>query len=102
MKKYFTFAFWDYAGERALKTAIQSLFVGGLIGGGLFSLDWAEIGSLTGGMPLRRSSLASSSTRGMALMTRTTRLSEREITPRSSAILVVPSRKKGVIQVSWR
>lgn len=50
MKKYFTFAFWDYAGERALKTAIQSLFVGGLIGGGLFSLDWAEIGSLTGGM----------------------------------------------------
>lgn len=52
MRKYFKLGFWDYAGERALKTAIQALFVSGLIGGGLFSLDWAEIGSLTGGMAL--------------------------------------------------
>lgn len=52
MKKYFSLVFWDYAGERALKTAIQALFVGGFIGGGLFSLDWAEIGSITGGMAL--------------------------------------------------
>lgn len=52
MRKYFTIAFWDYAGERALKTVIQALFVGGLIGQGLLSLDWAEIGSLTGGMAI--------------------------------------------------
>lgn len=50
MKKYFTLKFWDYAFERALKTAIQALFVGGLIGDKLFALDWTEIGSLTGGM----------------------------------------------------
>lgn len=52
MKKYFSLKFWDYAFERALKTAIQALFVGGFIGGELFNLDWAEIGSLTGGMAL--------------------------------------------------
>lgn len=52
MKKYFKLAFWDYAGERALKTAIQALLVGGFIGGPLFALDWAEIGSLSGGMVL--------------------------------------------------
>ncbi len=52
MKKYFTLKFWDYALERALKTAIQALFVGGFIGGGLFDLPWAEIGSLSGGMVL--------------------------------------------------
>lgn len=50
MRKYVSASFWDYAGERALKTAIQALFVSGLVGGGLFSLDWMEIGSLTGGM----------------------------------------------------
>lgn len=49
MKKYFTASFWDYAGERALKTLIQALFAGGLIGSGLFDLDWAAIGSLAGG-----------------------------------------------------
>lgn len=49
MRKYFTLTFWDYAGERALKTVIQSLFAGGLIGAGLFALDWAEIFSLAGG-----------------------------------------------------
>lgn len=52
MKKLFTVSFLDYAGERALKTAIQALFVSGGIGGPLFDLDWAEIGSLTGGMAL--------------------------------------------------
>lgn len=52
MKKYFTLAFWDYAGERALKTLTQALFAGGLIGSGLFGLDWAEIGSLAGGTAL--------------------------------------------------
>lgn len=52
MQKYFTLGFWDYAGERALKTAIQALFVSGLIGGELFHLNWGEIGSLTGGMAL--------------------------------------------------
>lgn len=52
MKKYFTASFWDYAGERALKTLIQALFAGGLIGSGLFDLDWAEIGSLAGGTAL--------------------------------------------------
>lgn len=49
MRKYFTAKFWDYAGERALKTLIQALFAGGLIGSGLFDLDWAAIGSLAGG-----------------------------------------------------
>lgn len=49
MKKYVSASFWDYAGERALKTAIQALFVSGLVGGNLFDLDWTEIGSLAGG-----------------------------------------------------
>ena len=52
MRKYFTLAFWDYAGERALKTVIQSLFVGGLIGPEFLSLDWAGILSLSGGMAI--------------------------------------------------
>lgn len=52
MEKYFAHKFWNYAGERAIKTVIQGLFIGGLIGGGLFSLDWVEIGSLAGGMGL--------------------------------------------------
>ena len=52
MRKYFTIAFADYAGERALKTLIQALFAGGLIGAGLFQLDWAAIGSLAGGTAL--------------------------------------------------
>lgn len=52
MRKYLNLTFWDYATERALKTAIQALFVGGLIGGGIFDLNWAEIGSMTGGMAL--------------------------------------------------
>lgn len=52
MKKYVSASFWDYAGERALKTAIQALFVSGLVGGNLFDLDWTEIGSLAGGMAL--------------------------------------------------
>lgn len=50
MKKYLTIKFWDYALERALKTAIQALFVAGFIGSGLFDLPWAEMGSLAGGM----------------------------------------------------
>lgn len=49
MKKYFTTAFWDYAGERALKSVIQALFVGGLLGAPLFELDAAAIASLAGG-----------------------------------------------------
>lgn len=52
MRKYVSVRFWDYALERALKTAIQALFVSGFIGGGLFDLPWAEIGSITGGMAL--------------------------------------------------
>lgn len=52
MKKYFTAAFWDYAGERALKTVIQALFAGGLIGAGLFDLDWTTIASISGGTAL--------------------------------------------------
>lgn len=52
MKKYFTAAFADYAGERALKTVIQTLFAGGLIGSGLFDLDGAVIFSLAGGTAL--------------------------------------------------
>lgn len=52
MKKYFTVKFWDYALERALKTAIQALFVGGFLGSDLFGMDWAQIGSLSGGMAL--------------------------------------------------
>lgn len=52
MRKYLTASFWDYAGERALKTLIQALFAGGLIGSGLFDLDWAAIGSLAGGTAL--------------------------------------------------
>lgn len=52
MKKYFSLAFWDYALERALKTVIQSLFVGGFLGSGLFGMEWAEILSLSGGMAL--------------------------------------------------
>lgn len=50
MRKYVSAKFWDYALERALKTAIQALFVGGLVGGGIFDLPWSEIGSITGGM----------------------------------------------------
>lgn len=49
MKKYLGLEFWDYATERALKTLIQTLFAGGLIGGGLFSLAWSEIASIGGG-----------------------------------------------------
>lgn len=49
MKKYFTLEFWDYAGERALKTVIQALLAGGLIGGAFFGLDGAEIASVAGG-----------------------------------------------------
>jgi len=49
MKKYFTLAFWDYAAERALKTAVQSLLAAGLIGGALFELDPAQILSIAGG-----------------------------------------------------
>lgn len=49
MRKFFTVQFWDYASERALKTAIQALVAGGLIGGGLFGLDWGGIVSLAGG-----------------------------------------------------
>jgi hypothetical protein len=52
MKKYFTAQFWDYAGERALKTIIQTLFAGGLLGGPAFGLDWLEIASLAGGTAL--------------------------------------------------
>ena len=52
MKKYFSLKFWDYALERALKTAIQALFVSGGLGGPLFGLDWSEIGSLSSGMAL--------------------------------------------------
>lgn len=58
MGKYFTIAFWNYAGERAIKTAIQALFATGLIGGGLFDLDWQGIASVAGGMVL--ASLATS------------------------------------------
>lgn len=52
MRKFFNLAFLDYAAERALKTAVQALFVSGLIGGGLLDLDVLAIGSLTGGMAL--------------------------------------------------
>lgn len=52
MTKFFTVAFWSYAGERALKTAVQALLAGGLIGGGLLGLDWVAIGSLAGGTVL--------------------------------------------------
>lgn len=52
MRKYFTAQFWDYAGERALKSAVQGLVSGGLIGGGLFGLDWLGIVSLAGGVAL--------------------------------------------------
>ncbi|MFT4258036.1 holin [Microbacterium sp.] len=52
MRKFFTATFWDYAGERALKTVIQTLFVGGLLGAGLFDLDWGVIASLAGGTAL--------------------------------------------------
>lgn len=49
MKKFFTVSFWDYAGERALKSVIQALFVTGMVGAPLFDLDWAAIASLSGG-----------------------------------------------------
>lgn len=52
MRKFFSAAFWNYSLERALKTVIQALFVGGLIGEQLFNLNWAEIASLSGGMAL--------------------------------------------------
>lgn len=52
MRKYFTTTFLDYAGERALKTVIQALFAGGLIGAGLFDLNWDVIISLAGGTAL--------------------------------------------------
>lgn len=46
MKKLFTLAFWDYAGERSLKTAIQVLLSGGLLGPEIFGWDWKEIASI--------------------------------------------------------
>lgn len=52
MRKYLSLAFWDYAGERALKTVIQALFAGGLIGSGLFDLDAGAIVSLSLGTSL--------------------------------------------------
>lgn len=52
MKKYFSIRFVDYAGERALKTVIQALFVGGFVGGGLLDMDWTAIASLSGGMAI--------------------------------------------------
>lgn len=52
MSKYFTLKFWDYALERAIKTGVQGLFAAGLIGGGLFGLDWAGIASTAGGLVL--------------------------------------------------
>ena len=52
MKKYFSLKFWDYALERALKTVFQALIAGGLIGSGLFDLDWGIIASLSGGTAL--------------------------------------------------
>lgn len=58
MRKWFTLGFWNYAGERAVKTAIQSLISAGLIGGGLFDLDWQGIASVAGGMVI--ASLATS------------------------------------------
>ena len=52
MRKFFTLGFWDYALERALKTAIQVLISGGLLGQELFAWDWAEIASLAGAAAL--------------------------------------------------
>lgn len=52
MKKYFTIDFWNYSGERALKTLIQALFAAGLIGNGLFDIDWAQLWSLAFGTAL--------------------------------------------------
>lgn len=52
MSKYFTKEFASYVTERALKTVIQALIAGGLIGAGLFDLDVAAIASLAGGTAL--------------------------------------------------
>ena len=52
MRKFFTLGFWDYALERALKTAIQVLVAGGLLGQDLFAWDWQEIASLSGAAAL--------------------------------------------------
>lgn len=52
MKKFFSIGFWDYAAERALKTGIQVAIAGGLIGGGLATTDWSQIGSISGGAVL--------------------------------------------------
>lgn len=52
MRKYLKVLFWDYAGERALKSVIQALFVTGLVGAPLFDLDWQAILSLSGGYAL--------------------------------------------------
>lgn len=48
MRKFFSLAFWDYAGERALKTAIQVLLAGGLLGPEVFAWDWKQIASIAG------------------------------------------------------
>lgn len=49
MRKFLTLQFFDYAGERALKTVVQTLLAGGLIGAGIFGLNWGEIASIAGG-----------------------------------------------------
>ena len=49
MRKFFSVGFWDYALERALKTGIQVTIAGGLLGGGLATTDWSQIGSIAGG-----------------------------------------------------
>jgi hypothetical protein len=49
----FTRAFWEYAGERAIKTfaqtAIATLGAGSV---GLFSIDWSALLSVAGGAAL--------------------------------------------------
>lgn len=49
MRKYFKAEFWDYALERALKTAAQALIAGGIIGGALLDIDFGVLASVAGG-----------------------------------------------------
>ena len=48
MKRYFTKEFWDYAGERAVKTAAQTLLASIGTTALLHEVDWVAVLSITG------------------------------------------------------
>jgi hypothetical protein len=52
MRKFATAAFWDYAGERVLKTVLQTGFIAGILGQPILGLDLVGVASLAVGTGL--------------------------------------------------